>query len=176
MKTFEHEFTDSGALVVCRRVSPFIAAEARGEAQRNKPMPEVRTIEEDGPLKGTTEEVIDEPYIERVRQWERKSNELLMQFQIKRAVVKVVEPADWVDQVAEFRLEREEYATALLEINPGFKAEPLPADDLLVFILYIACATQDDLNEFVNAISRRSYPTPEVVEATKESFRADLQK
>lgn len=176
MREFPFEFKDSGAKVLCKKVSPFIASEARTAAQRGKPKPPTRVIDEPGPLQGQTEEMITPDHVEAVRQWGRKADELLMQMQIRRAIKKVLEPEDWQDQVTEYRMERYEMTLALKTLNPDYEPDPLPEDDLTVFVLFIAAATAEDLNEFVKEISTRSYPSPEVVAAAQDSFQPDLQK
>ena len=176
MKTFTYEFQDSGVKVVYKRVSPFIGAEIRAETQRNRPSLPTRIVDEEGPLKGTVEEIPPTPeYIEELRRWEQKSNEFLMRFQIKRAIVEILEPDDWREQVEEYRLERELYIEEMTKLNATFKVDPLPEDDVLVFITYIAMATQDDMNEFVRAVSTRSIATDETVAGVKDSFRTSLQ-
>ena len=176
VKTFVHEFADSGAKVICQKVSPFIASEARAAAQAGKPQPPVRVVDEEGPLKGTSEVMDKDPaYLELVRQWARKSDELLMRLQIKRAIKEVVEPENWQEQVMEYRIQREDINAELKTLNPSYNPDPLPEDDMTVFILFIAAATQDDLTEFVNDISRRSYPSGEAIAGAKESFRPGVQ-
>ena len=177
MNTFEHKFKDSGAVIICKKVPTFIASTVRAAAQQGKPKPPTRIVEEDGPLKGTEEVMDKDPaYLERVRLWNLKSNELLMKMQIKRAVVEVIEPKNWQDLVAEFRLDREELDNALKEINPDYVPEPLPEDDLTCFVLFVAAATNEDMQEFGDLISKRSYPTGEVADGIKESFRAPVSQ
>jgi len=116
----------------------------------------------------------DPEYLERVRMWNAKANELLMKMQIRRAVVEVIEPKEWKDLVTEYRLEREEFDNELKAINPHYEPEALPEDDMTVFILFVAAATQEDMNEFADAISKRSYPNGAVLESAKDSFRSDV--
>ena len=125
-----------------------------------------------------SEEIMDKDpaYLDQVRLWNLKSSELLMKMQIKRAVVKVIEPENWQDLVTEYRLEREEFDAELKMINPDYDPEPVPEDDLTVFVLFVAAATQEDMNEFADAISKRSYPNGEVLEAAKDSFRTDVPR
>lgn len=176
MNEFKHEFKDSGAVILCQKVPTFIASTARAAAQQGKPKPPVRVVTEEGPLMGTEEVMDKDPaYLEQVRLWNLKANELLMKMQIKRAVIKVIEPKDWLDRVAEYRLDKEEFDKELKKINPDYIPEPVPEDDLTVFVLFVAAATQEDMTEFSNVISKRSYPNGEVLEAAKESFRPDVQ-
>lgn len=176
MNTFEHKFKDSGAVILCQKVPTFISSTARAATQQGKPKPPVRVVEEEGPLYGQVEVMDKDPaYLERVRLWNLKSNELLMRMQIKRAVVEVIEPKNWQDRVAEFRLDREEFDNALKAINPDYDPEPLPEDDLTCFVLFVAAATNEDMQEFADAISKRSYPTGEPLEAAKDSFRSNIQ-
>lgn len=175
MKQFEHTFKDSGAVILCQKVPTFIASTARAAAQQGKPKPPVRVVTEEGPLMGSEEIMDKDPaYLDQVRLWNLKSSELLMKMQIKRAVVKVLEPENWQDLVAEYRLEREEFDAELKLINPDYDPEPVPEDDLTVFVLFVAAATQEDMNEFADAISKRSYPNGEVLEAAKDSFRSNV--
>ena len=176
MNEFQHTFRDSGAVILCKKVPTFIASTARAAAQQGKPKPPTRVVEEEGPLHGQVEIMDRDPaYLEQVRLWNLKANELLMRMQIKRAVVKVIEPENWQDLVAEYRLEREEFDNELKAINPDYNPEPMPEDDLTCFVLFVAAATQEDMNEFADAISKRSYPNGEVLDAAKESFRTNLQ-
>ncbi len=175
MKQFQHTFRDSGAVILCQKVPTFIASTARAAAQQGKPKPPVRVVTEEGPLMGSEEIMDKDPaYLDQVRLWNLKSSELLMKMQIKRAVVKVLEPENWQDLVTEYRLEREEFDAELKMINPDYDPEPVPEDDLTVFILFVAAATQEDMNEFADAISKRSYPNGEVADGIKESFRTPV--
>lgn len=175
MNEFQHTFKDSGAVILCKKVPTFIASTARAAAQQGRPKPPVRVVTEEGPLMGSEEVMDKDPaYLDQVRLWNLKANELLMKMQIKRAVVDVIEPKDWLDRVAEYRLDREEFDTELKKLNPDYEPEPLPEDDLTMFILFVAAATQEDMNEFADAISKRSYPNGEVLEAAKDSFRSNV--
>jgi len=173
---FQHTFKDSGAVILCQKVPTFIASTARAAAQQGKPKPPTRIVDEEGPLHGQVEVMDRDPaYLEQVRIWNLKANELLMKMQIKRAVVEVIEPKDWLDRVAEYRLDREEFDNELKKLNPDYMPEPVPEDDLTCFVLFVAAATQEDMNEFADAISKRSYPNGEVLEAAKDSFRSNVQ-
>lgn len=174
MNTFEHTFKDSGAVCLCQKVSPFIISEARAAAQRSKPKVPTRVVEEEGPLKGTVEEIATPEYAEQLRQWNRKADELLMRIQVKRSVLKVIEPENWQELVTEFRDQRQALHDELAELNPEYNPDPLPVDDLTVFIIYLAAATREDLTEFINEISTRSYPTGEVIASARESFPATV--
>ncbi len=176
MNEFQHTFKDSGAVILCQKVPTFIASTARAAAQQGRPKPPVRVVTEEGPLMGSEEVMDKDPaYLDQVRFWNLKANELLMKMQIKRAVVEVIEPKDWLDRVAEYRLDREEFDNELKKLNPDYMPEPVPEDDLTCFVLFVAAATQEDMNEFADAISKRSYPNGEVLEAAKDSFRSNVQ-
>ena len=175
MNEFQHTFKDSGAVILCKKVPTFIASTARAAAQQGRPKPPVRVVEEEGPLQGQEEVMDKDPaYLDQVRQWNLKANELLMKMQIKRAVVAVIEPKDWQDRVAEYRLDREEFDAELKKLNPNYTPEALPEDDLTIFVLFVAAATQEDMSEFADAISKRSYPNGDVLEAAKDSFRPNV--
>lgn len=175
MKSIIYEFKDTGVKVEMQKVSPFVATDARAMALSGKPQPPTRVVEEDGPLKGTAEVMDKDPeYLASVRLWQRRADELLMRLQIRLGVKQVIEPENWKELVDAYRLERDLVTEELQKINPDYKPDPLPEDDMTVFILFVAVGSGEDLQEFVKEISQRSYPTGEVLENAKESFRPNV--
>lgn len=163
-KTFKHVFEDSGVEVLLRKTNPFISSETRTELNKLRPKPPVRIVTEDGPLKGREETMEHDPdYIAALRKFEAEVDQKIMQLQIKRGVVEI-KVEGWQEEVAQLRAD-------LAEVGA---ANSLPADDMVVYICYIAASTADDLQEFVAAIASRSQPTQEATDAAKETFRADL--
>lgn len=175
MKANMHEFKDTGVTVELQKVSPFVITDVRALAQQSRPKPPTRIVEEDGPLQGTVEVMQTDPqYIETLRQWERKANELVMRMQIRLGVKSVIDPVNWKEKVEEYRFQRELMIEELKAFKADYNPEPLPEDDLTIFILFVACGSTEDVKEFTEEITRRSYPTGETLEAARDSFRPNI--
>ena len=74
----------------------------------------------------------------------------------------VVEGEEWKDEVKEYR--------DFIEKQTG---KPLDEpDDLVVYVLRICIGSEEDLTEFLNAVTKRSQPTQEVIDQAKDTFRS----
>ena len=165
-KIFEYEFPSTGVKVKTRKVSPYIAIEARAalssDKSNPKPKPPERLVEEEGPLYGTVEVNESDPaFIEALALWERGINEKVMELQIKRGVVEICDP-DWKADTEAFRQDAGAYGL-----------DTLPADDTYVYILYLASGTREDLNNFALFLSSNTVPDQGVVQAALDTFPAN---
>ena len=154
----EHKFASTGITVFYRNVSALIAVDVRAAMAKLKPKPPVEMIELAGTMREQENE--DDPdYIEAVDDWEVQVNLEINKAYVKRAKFKFDYP-EWQEEVADYR------AT----IGPE-----LQETDEMIFLSRVA-ASGDELSAFFAKLTNTAGPSPEGVQAVKDSFRSELPK
>lgn len=157
-QTFDHLCKDSGITLKLRKVSPMLAADI--EALFPKPQPPEQEVEYPEPKGKVMEKNLSDPAYEKAL--EDRSAQVYQAW--KRALLLrgvVLEGDDWKKDVAEYR--------QFIQETTG---QPLAeTDDRMIYILRVAVNSIEDNQELIEAITRRSQPTPEVVQAARESFQ-----
>jgi hypothetical protein len=149
-------FKDTGITVKIKKVSPMLAADI--SASMPAPEPPYNLVDYgDGKIKEENRQ--DPNFLSAVMEYQHKVFLLWRRMMILRAVV--VEGEEW-------RAEVEEYRAFILRHTGKSVEEP---EDLVVYVLGICLGSEEDLEELISAITRRSQPTREAVEAAKDSFR-----
>jgi hypothetical protein len=151
-------FKDTGITVKIKKISPMVVDDVRSSIP--EPLPPEQEVDYGEPRGKVMERNYSDPnYTLELREHERKASALVQKVIINRAVV--LEGDEWKAEVQDYR-------NFILE-NTG---QPLAEkDDLLVYILRICVGSNDDMNDLVDAIIKRSQPTQEAVEQAKRSFR-----
>lgn len=154
----EFTFPDTGISVKVRKISPFLAADLAEAFPAPKP-PE-QEVDYGGEKGRVMEPNLSDPnYQYALRAYQQEITMKLQRVMIQRAIKPVDE--DWEEDVAEYR--------AYIQESTG---KPLSEEsDLLVYVLRVCVGSQEDLQDLINVITRRSQPTPEGVQAAKNSFR-----
>lgn len=157
----EFTFKDTGITLKIRKVSPMMADEIRRAIP--EPQAPLQPVDYGAPKGVVMEANLSDPaYLDAHAKWQRDVAMKTQRLMILRAVK--VEGEEWKADVAEYR--------AFMETNTG---KPLEEEnDLLVYINHICVGTQEDMVDFVTAITRRSQPTQEEVERSKASFRSQI--
>lgn len=151
-------FRDSGITVKIRKVSPMIATDvARAFPDPNPPA----QLVDYGEPKGKVLEAnySDPDYLKAKKANQEKMLEAIQRVYVLRGVV--VEGDDWKEEVKEYREFMKEQTGVPVD-------EP---SDLVVYVLRICVGSDGDLEDLLNAITRRSQPTPKEVDLAKGSFR-----
>lgn len=166
LKPFDHTIEDTGIKLKMQKVSPTLIQSARLALLSTKPDPPLGPpIEMEGPLKGTREEMPDDPkYQEQLAKWLRGVNSKLIEMQVERAVLEI-EYSDWETEAADLRKFLEKMGS-----------DELPDSDKTLFITHIACGTDEDLKALADAIQKRSQPTDETVSDAQATFRPEVQR
>ena len=164
-KTFDYTFPETGVTVKVRKVSPFIAVEARAALSKDpknpKPEPPKVLIDEPGPLQGTYEENTTDPdYIAALREWENGIQIKITELLIKRTVVEILDEG-WQEDVLQYRLDMESIGKT-----------DLPDDDKYVYIIYLAAAAVGATDLFGKFLTSTVNPT-EGVSAAIDSFSSN---
>jgi hypothetical protein len=150
-------FKDTGRTVLTRRVSPYMVF----ELQRAFPPPAPPMQEVDyGDGKTRLEPNSANPdYIESVKKYNLDFQEKMQRLIIKRGIHVNLSDDD-----------REEVAELRKFWMDEFEKE-LDPDDRMVFILHICIGSDTDLEEILNAITRRSQPTEPAIKEALDGFR-----
>lgn len=155
----DHTFRDTGITVKIRKISPMLAADIRNSIPA--PIPPENEVDY-GPPKGKVKEqnVTDPNYLTQVTEWNLKVYMLWRRVMVLRAVDQDSLPAGWNDEVKGYR--------DFIKAQTGKDLDE--PEDLVIYILRICVGSEEDLNDFINAVTRRSQPTAEVIEQAKASF------
>lgn len=160
-KLWPHVCRDTGIELRVRKVSPALMNELRTlYPAPEPPMVEVDYGEGVGKKKEPNE--ADPGYKQAQLEYRvlilQKSQRLL----IERGVV--VELGD----------EQKEEVGVLRAFWLSEHGKELPGSDKMVYVLYIALGTPEDLTELIEAISRRSQPTEVAIAEANSSFRSEV--
>lgn len=148
---------DTGETVYISKVNPLLVR----EITRNFPPPKP-------PLNKMQygEEWVDEPneldpsYIQEKQQHDEEVNNRLIKLVIRRGVW-----IDWNEQKAQ-------QVTTLRQDMEELGNTDLPEDDKLIWVMYLAVGTPEDMEELVTAVTRRSRPTEKPIQENISSFRS----
>lgn len=153
-------FKDTGVTVAIRKVSPLLNIELRKSFP--PPKPPMTSVDYGDGTRKTEPNPNDPAYLEAVQRYEIEFEERARKLHIRRGVELTLDEYQQT-QVAELRQEMQEIGVAL------------DADDNFVYICYIAVGTEDDFNELIDAITRRSHPTEEAVQEVVDTFPSTIQ-
>lgn len=157
----EHVFKDTGIKVKIRKASPMLGADVRASIPVPKPpMNEVDYGEPRG--KVLEENKADPAYQQALLDYEYKVYRVWRRALLLHSVI--VEGEEWRQEVQKYRDFIQEQTGAPLD-------EP---EDLVVYVLRICVGSEEDLQELIDAITRRSQPTQEAIDQAKESFRSPV--
>lgn len=152
-----HVFKDTGRECLIRKVSPLTLAQIGRDFPPPKP-PTQKVDYGDGDVRN--EENPDHPdYKRTLGEYYMALEERIRAFMIKRGVEITLTDED-KEEVKRIRTEYEE--------DMG---KPLSGSDKMIFISHICVGTQEDLEELLEAITNRSQPTPQEVDAVKDTFQ-----
>jgi len=152
-----HTFKDTGKVVQIKKVSPLLIM----QLQKDFPEPEAPLQEVDyGDGEIRLEPNPAHPdYEKTLQQYKYAFEQRMREMMVDRGVVLELSDEDKVE-IQDLRTYWQE--------NYG---KPLAGNDKFVYISYICIGTDADMNELVEAISRRSQPSNGAVEAAKKSFQ-----
>lgn len=166
-RLYDHVFEGTGRAVQVRKLSALIRDEVRRQVKRlpdfAEPQPPIVTVD-------YGEGKIKQPhrahplYQELLADWNARvtqaASDRLVELVIRRAVVCDIDPA----AVAQVRADMAAVATPLDEY-----------DDHYVYVAFVCIGPYADYQELLKAVFERSMPSPEAVQAHKDSFRGDLR-
>lgn len=150
----EHVFESTGIKVLYRNVSALIAVDVRNMMSKLKPEAPKEMIEIAGVMREEANE--DDPdYIEALDEWEEQVNLEINKAYVSRAKFRFDYP-DWKEEVADYR---------------AMVGPELQETDEMIFLSRVA-ASGDELSAFFAKLTNTARPTPEAVQAAKDSFRS----
>jgi hypothetical protein len=151
-------FRDTGITVMVKKISPMIMTDVNNAMP--PPEPPMQEVDYGEPRGKVMEKNLSDPaYAKILAAHNQKVFQAIQRVMILRGVV--VNGTGWKKEVAEYR--------AFMLETTGKPVEE--TNDLIVYIMRICVGTEEDLEDFVQAITRRSQPTDMEVEKAKESFR-----
>jgi hypothetical protein len=155
----EFTFKDTGITVQIRKVSPMLAADVA--AAMPEPLPPEQEVDYGEPVGKVMERNYGDPkYVVTLAEHRHRLYDTLQRAIILRSVVAT--DGKWKDDVNEYR--------QFLLSQTGKEIDE--KDDLVVYVTRICVGSQEDLNDLMAAITRRSQPTEEAVAAAKADFRS----
>lgn len=161
-----YTFQDSGITVGIRKIGPNTQAQLALQIQREQPKPQPPINET--PL-GPEANTADPDYARRLDDWERDCAQSLNR---KMFTIAALECECEVDMG---EVERKQRTFRAAKFQWEEDSDLSDAERAKVFYIeHIACATQDDMGEFYQAVTRRSQPTEAAVQAHVDSFRGDV--
>lgn len=159
----DYTFKDTGIQVKIRKISPLMASDvARAIPEPIPPENEVDYGEGKGRVRERN--YSDPNYLAAMADYRRHVSEVIQRVMILRSVY--VTGEDWKAEVAEYR--------DFMKQQTGSELEE--KEDLVIYVLRICVGTQEDLEELIESITKRSQPTEELVEAAKRSFRGEVPR
>lgn len=161
MQLTDFTFRDTGITVKIRKVSPMLLPDI--EASIPKPAPPEQEVDYGEPVGKVREKNLSDPaYTAALAERTVKVYQAWRRALIRRGVV--LEGDQWQEAVKEYR--------QFIQAEIG---SPLPEqDDHMVYVLSICIGTIEDQDDLINAITRRSQPTPEAIAEAKDSFPRTL--
>lgn len=159
-KLYPFTFSDTGRVVRIRKVGPMPLTKLR----KDNPPPAAPVIQVDYGDGEKRQEIneADPAYLEAVKRYEIDFGIKTTLFYLERGVVVELGEAE-KQEVAEFRqFWQDEYGT------------PLGGSDKSVYVQYICIGTEDEMNELLEAITRRSHPTEAAVADSVAGFPAEV--
>lgn len=164
----EHTFKDSGITIKMRKVGPATQQRLAQQVQREYPKPAPPVVETE---LGPEENAADPAYVRALNDWSQQQaaalNERLMRFAALEADITL----DDADRARIARTRRHLEYIGAWEDDPKLSQEE---NDRILYVLHIACATVDDLREFIGALMARGVPTEEAVQRQIATFPGDI--
>jgi len=165
----EHTFKDSGITIRFRKIGPATQQRLAEQIMREYPKPEPPVI---------TTELGDEPnpadpaYMATLKDWERQGSVKLSERMLRVAALESEVTIDDAARQEIARRKRSLVVTGAAWVDD----EQLDADEneRLFYILHVACASPEDMQEFGRAVTARSVPTEEAVQRHLATFPGDL--
>lgn len=159
MKLIDFTFRDTGITVKIRKISPMLVTDIQESIP--EPQPPLNEVDYGEPRGKVLEPNLQDPgYKLAMQEHQHRIFLTWRRAMILRSVL--VEGEDWRQEVKEYREFIQEQTGHPLD-------EP---NDLVVYVLRICVGSEEDLGELIQAITRRSQPTPEEIEKAKDSFRS----
>lgn len=155
MDTFT--FHDTGRTVKIKKVSPFITNQLN--QQFPPPPPPLEEVEYPNEKRMEPNEN-DPTHQAALKKWRREQNERAQELLLDRGVDVELGEAE-IAEVCELR----DWWLATYK-------QALGGEDKFVYVRYICIGTPEDINDVVQAITRRSGPTPEAEAEARARFRA----
>jgi hypothetical protein len=150
---------DTGVTILIKKVSPLLSGKLRRQYPPPKPpMQEVNYGTKEDPKIKMEPNPAHPDHAQALSDYEAEMSERMQVLLFKRGVV--IELTDEMkEEVAELRAFWKE------ETN-----EEMEGDDKSIYLANIALGTQEDIEELLNAILRRTQPTEEAINEAKDSF------
>lgn len=165
----QHTFKDSGITIGIRKVGPATQQRLAQLIMRDDPEPAPPVVQTE---LGPEPNPADPAHERAVRDWQQRTglvlNERLMTLAALEAEVEIGD----AERAEIARRQRHLKAVGMgWEPNPGLDDAE---NERVFYILYVACATPDDLAEFGKAVTQRSVPTEEAVQRQLATFPGDV--
>lgn len=165
----QHTFKDSGITIGIRKIGPATQQRLAQLIMRDdpEPTPPIAPTE-----LGPEPNPADPAHERAVRDWQRRTGLMLNERLMTLAALEAEVVID--DAARQDIARRQRYLKAVgmgWEPNPDLNDEE---NERVFYVLYVACATSDDLAEFGQAVTQRSVPTEEAVQRQLATFPGDV--
>lgn len=160
-----HIFKDSGITVQFYRIGPMTRQQISLQVQRDTPKPLPPIVQTEI---GPEENEADPDYEKQLKAWEATCTQ---EMNLRLLRIAALNTICEIDSAAVARVKRN-----LASAKTPWEDDPALTDednDRICYILHVAIATQEDLEEFGTAILTRSQPTEAAVQAHIDSFPSD---
>lgn len=149
-------FVDTGETVLIRKVSPMLVF----QLSQDFPPPAAPLVEVDYGEAGKEMEPnpSDPAHLDALRQYNQDFNLKVQRLMIKRGVV-----VNWDD-------EKRRKVTELRDFYRDEYGKELPKDDHMVYVTMVCVGTEQDLEELLTRINRRSQPSEVAIKAATDTF------
>lgn len=156
-------FKDTGISIKIKKISPMLGADVN--ASMPEPEPPEQVVDYGEPKGKVMEQNLSDPaYARSMMEHRAQVFRVYRRVMVLRGVAAESLPDGWQDDVKVYR--------AFMEAQLG-KVIDEP-DDVVVYILRIAVGSEEDLEELIAAITRRSQPTQEVIDQAKATFQRQI--
>lgn len=154
-----HRVTDTGEIVLIRKVSPLLAQAA--QRQIPKPRPPMNRVDYgDGDVRDEPNPA-DPAYQEALAAWQEA-----LEARVRLIAIRMGVAIEWTEEKRQRLAELRQVAGEI-----GIEIE---SDDTVAFVSHIAIGTADDYQELVEAIMQRVRPTEEAIAEAVETFRPQV--
>jgi hypothetical protein len=165
----EHTFQDSGVTIKIRKVGPMTQQRLSQQIQKEIPEPPIPIVETE---LGKEPNPADPAYMAAYAAWEHKAaielNNRMLQLAALEAEVAIDDRAR--SEIARKKRHMDLAGIAYAD-DPRLDAAE---NERVFFVLYVACASPDDLREFGQVVTQRSIPTEEAVQRHVATFPGDV--
>lgn len=157
-KLYPYTVQDTGVTFSIRKVSPMLVNEINKAYP--KPVPPMNEVDYGDGKKVKEPNESDPDYQKQLREHRTLTFQKMQELMVERGVI--IELTS--EQKAEVKQLRDQFKTIM--------NKELTGSDKSVFIFNIAIGTDSDLNELIQAITRRSQPTEEAIGEHLDTFRS----